>query len=146
MTVTGNDIEIRINASVEPLSLRELYRLAGWWNAGDETRPLSEWLPRLVAGSFCFASAYDGERLVGMGRAISDGVTDAYIQDVVVHPDYRRRGIGAGIVTAIVEFLKEKRIDWIGLIAEPGSAAFYTELGFKPMANYIPMLYLRGES
>ncbi len=54
-------------------------------------------LPRLIRGSFLFAVAVDRKtgHAVGMGRVISDGVSDGYIQDLVVLPEYRKTGIGA---------------------------------------------------
>jgi spermidine synthase len=80
------------------------------------------------------------EKIVGMGRSISDGVSDAYIQDVVVDKDYRRQGIGEAIVHRIVQFLLEHDIKWIALISEPGSEDFYLKLGFREMLEYTPFL------
>jgi ribosomal protein S18 acetylase RimI-like enzyme len=76
-----------------------------------------------------------------MGRVISDGVSDAYIQDLVVLPTYRSQSIGKKIAQKLIEFCQSKGIVWIGLIAEPGSSQFYTSLGFTTMENHIPMLY-----
>jgi len=50
--------------------------------------------------------ATHGSRIIGMGRAISDRVSDAYIQDVTVHSDYRGRGIGKAIVRKLLERLR----------------------------------------
>jgi spermidine synthase len=78
--------------------------------------------------------------MIGMGRAVSDGVSDAYIQDVTVLREYRGLGLGARIVERITGFLRERRIGWIGLIAEPGTQAFYRGLGFEVLEGYSPML------
>jgi hypothetical protein len=40
----------------------------------------------------------------------------------------------------IIDFLRMNGIGWIGLIAEPGTQAFYQWLGFESMAGYSPML------
>jgi spermidine synthase len=82
-------------------------------------------------------------KVVGMGRAISDGVSDAYIQDVMVSKIYRHQGIATQITILLIEKLEADGIGWIGLIAEKGSAGFYRRLGFTPMANSTPMLRLR---
>jgi len=131
-------IEFRVLREVDRLQARELYREAGWWAeaSGDDLGQID----RIVAGSFRFVGALDGARLVGMGRALSDGISDAYIQDVVVAKCYRGRGIGASIIRKLVEELRLAGIGWIGLIGEPGTAEFYTRLGFKPMIDYTPML------
>ena len=79
--------------------------------------------------------------MVGMGRAISDGVSDAYIQDVTVLSTYRGRGLGSRIVQCLVAELTRRGIDWVGLVAMPGTASFYEPLGFEPMADFVPMKY-----
>ena len=76
-----------------------------------------------------------------MGRALSDLASDAYIQDVVVLKPYRGKGIGKKIIQVLIKRLREKGVDWIGLIAEPGTAPFYEKLGFKPMAGHVPLKY-----
>lgn len=113
-----------------------LYRAGGWWK--------EEWTPEgiapLIAGSFCFIVATEGEQAVGMGRAISDGCSDAYLQDIVVLPACRGRGIGAAILEALVAFCRERGLTWIGLIAQPGTIPFYEREGFAVMEGHIPML------
>jgi GNAT superfamily N-acetyltransferase len=76
-----------------------------------------------------------------MGRVISDGVSDGYIQDLVVMPEYRGTGIGAQIVSKLVKKCLEMGVSWIGLIAEPGTEKFYMSLGFSPMDRHIPLLF-----
>ena len=129
-------IEIRAGTEVPMEAVKRLYEIAGWWVPGaDEER-----LPRLVRGSFCFASAYDGGELVGIGRAISDGASDAYIQDVMVRPDHRGLGIGSAIVAFLRDWCQGEGIAWIGLIAAPGTREFYDRLGFRAMEAHVPML------
>src|SRR5690606_28247620 len=84
-------------------------------------------------------------RTVGMGRAISDGVSDAYIQDLVVLPDFRGRGVGKAIIKRLVEVCISRGITWIALVAEPGTQEFYKEAGFSPMEGHMPMLHRDGK-
>ncbi len=115
-----------------------LYRQAGWWNDARETPQLLE---RLIRGSHCFLTAVSPQGIVvGMGRAISDRTSDAYIQDVTVREDFRGVGIGSAIITRIVERLAAEGIAWVALIAERNSHAFYEKLGFSPMPDSVPML------
>ena len=81
-----------------------------------------------------------GANMVGIGRAISDGVSDAFIQDITVDEVFRRRGIASQIVNALVRRLQEDGLGWIGLIAERGTQDFYVNLGFETMDNSTPML------
>jgi ribosomal protein S18 acetylase RimI-like enzyme len=122
-------------------SVVELYRAGGWWKESPEWRAV---IPKMISGSYCFMVARepDGE-FVGMGRAISDGVSDAYIQDVVVLRSHRGRGIGAELVRRLAEHCARHGISWIGLVAEPGTQPFYERLGFRSFSGQ-PMLLGQG--
>jgi ribosomal protein S18 acetylase RimI-like enzyme len=120
-------------------SIVELYKAAGWWQESDEARAA---IPPMIRGSLCFMVARSIEgRIVGMARIISDGYSDAYIQDVVVLPEYRGRGVGRELVRRLTQFCVARKIAWIGLVAEPGTQGLYEDLGFGPLAGYQPMLY-----
>lgn len=117
-----------------------LFKDAGWW---DESYGSGDFIPLIVRRSTVFVGAFDGERLVGMGRAISDGISDAYIQDVVVLGEMRGQGIGKRIVEEIIRRLHRRGIDWIGLVSTPGSEGFYRTMGFEVMERHSPMLLKR---
>ena len=123
--------------------IADLYRAGGWWKEENDRKEL---LP-LILGSFLFVVAVDTKtgRAVGMGRIISDGVSDGYIQDLVVLPEYRETGIGALIVSTLVKKCVERGISWICLIAEPGTEKFYLPFGFRPMERHTPLLFRSDE-
>lgn len=125
----------KIEAHDQP-AVAALYREAGWIEAGADTG----FIARILESSH-WIGAYDEGRLIGMGRAICDHASDAYIQDIVVSQAYRKRGIGGAIVTALVELVHSEGVDWVGLIGVPGSEGFYRKLGFSEMAGHLPMLY-----
>ncbi len=118
--------------------IRELYISAGWWSDGDDRNP--HLIAEIISGSYCFCVAMDQGSIIGMARAISDGVSDAYIQDVTVRVDYRKKGIGSDLVRGIVEVLRRKGLTWIGLIATPMSCKIYWKIGFEEMPSRTPML------
>ncbi|MGC9362481.1 MAG: GNAT family N-acetyltransferase [Candidatus Syntrophosphaera sp.] len=133
------NLEIKIVKDADPKAILALYRHAGWWQT-DENPQYLETVKKIVSDTYCFVIALHGGKIIGMGRAISDGASDAYIQDVAVHSDFRRRGIGRAIIGKLVEHLRENRIQWIGLISEPGYEKFYESLGFGKMEGYTPFL------
>jgi GNAT superfamily N-acetyltransferase len=117
----------------------DLYKAGGWWTESPEARAA---IPRMLKGSYYVMGARDASgKLVGMGRVISDGYSDAYIQDVVVLAELRGKGIGAEIIRKMAYHCIDSGISWVGLIAEPGVDAFYERLGFAPMKDYQPMLF-----
>lgn len=122
-----------------------LYRLAGWWQSDGAAARDRAQVRSIVGGSHCFLVATGtpaGEApIIGMGRSISDGASDAYVQDVVVAPAHRSLGIATEIIDRIVQRLRGDGIEWIGLVAERNTRALYEPLGFSPMADSVPMLY-----
>lgn len=118
--------------------IEKLYREQGWWKAGGEEGPRI--ISKLVAGSHCFVVAVEGRDIVGMGRVISDGISDAYIQDMTVRSDHRNQGIGRRILNALIDRLHADGLYWIGLIAEPGSPRLYRSAGFRKMTGCAPMM------
>ena len=137
--MNDSNIEIRFVDSWPVDEIVELYKAGGWWKEFYD--PLL--VHQMIAGSFIFAVVVDttSDTAVGMGRVISDGVSDAYIQDLVVLPKYRGHGIGKELVDSLIKQCLSNGIVWIGVIAEPGSDRLYQGLGFKPMKDHIPMLY-----
>lgn len=109
-----------------------LYRIAGWVDADDPCC----FLKAALENSCVVCAAYCGEAFAGMGRALGDGVSDAYIQDVVVAPEFRRRGVGGAVVKRIVAELRSRGVDWISLVGAPGTAEFYRSLGFTSPKDF----------
>ncbi|HDX9589711.1 TPA: GNAT family N-acetyltransferase [Bacillus pseudomycoides] len=75
----------------------------------------------------------DNEQIVGMGRIVGDGAIYFYIQDIVVHPDYQKNGIGNEIMNLLIEYLNQNAPDkaFVGLFASEGKEPFYEKYNFK---------------
>jgi len=133
------NIEYLIVKEADRDQIIALYKQAGWWTASDDED--ISFVDGIISSTFKFAIAKAEGRIIGMGRAISDGVSDAYIQDVTVDQKYRKIGIGSGIINLLVKSLRAEKIGWIGLISEPGAENFYNELGFEVMKDHTPYIY-----
>lgn len=119
----------------EATGIITIYRAQGWWPRATRAQ-----LNRLIRGSLCFVAAERAGRIIGIGRAVGDGVSDAYLQDIAVLKSERGAGAGAGIVKALVRRLRRGGVRWIALIAQDGSEPFYAGLGFARLKNAAPML------
>jgi len=138
---SGVEYQVVTTAPVEEIVA--LYQAGGWWRESRDNRNRIE---AMIRGSFCFMTArLPGGSIIGMGRVISDGASDAYIQDVVVLPSYRRQGIGRELIQRLTQHCLKHKIGWIGLVAEPGTAGFYKQLGYRILEGYQPMLFEEGE-
>jgi len=74
---------------------------------------------------------YDENKLIGVGRALADGVDCSYICDVAVHPEYQGLGLGKVMVQRLLE--DSKGHSKILLYSVPGKEEFYTKFGFSKM-------------
>jgi ribosomal protein S18 acetylase RimI-like enzyme len=133
------NIEIKFVEKWKTEEIVSLYKSGGWWKEGYKDSSI----PNLIQGSFAFAVVINKKtgKAVGMGRILSDGVSDAYIQDIVLQKNFRNKGIGKKLVSSLIKYCKNKNIFWIALIAEPNQDDFYKKIGFKEMKNYTPMKY-----
>ncbi len=90
----------------------------------------------------CFV--YDNEKIIGVGRALADGVDVSYIADIAIHPEYQGQGIGKAIVNNLVESSKEH--NKIILYANVEKEAFYAKLGFDKMNTAMAIFKNRGNA
>jgi aralkylamine N-acetyltransferase len=132
-------IRIALVSSWQEEEIVDLYRVGGWWKDQMDPGRVND----LIRGSFLFAVAISIStgRAVGMGRVVSDGIADAYIQDLVVFDEWRSHGVGGMILARLILECRSRKIAWIGLIAEPGKEDFYRSQGFVEMSGHLPMLY-----
>ena len=79
------------------------------------------------------AVAWDGDRLVGMARLLSDGVCNAYLLDVWTASSHRRRGIGSALVRRLMERVPGQHV---GLQTDDAHA-FYQSLGFRWQPDFM---------
>ncbi len=77
---------------------------------------------------------FDGDRFIGYAAVVSNGVTDAYIQDLIVHPDYQQQGIGRQLMQQILERLRAEGIYMVSVIYGGAELQKYYEgFGFTTM-------------
>jgi GNAT superfamily N-acetyltransferase len=120
----ANAIHYEVDAVVEP-ELRQLWEVV--WN-GQPRRPLAD----VLARSLAHVGAYDETRLIGFVNVASDGGEHAFLLDTAVHPDYRRRGIGANLVRQAIELARARGALWLHVDFEAQYASFYGHCGFRP--------------
>ena len=87
-------------------------------------------IERSFVGSYTRCFVEDDTRLVGAGRAISDGATNSAIFDVVVLPEYQGQGIGRSIMQYLLDRLPERSVL---LVSVPRQETFYRKLGFHKL-------------
>ncbi len=132
---------VEIGVLPSPAEMVALYREADWW--GDEND--FESAKKMLSGSFAVATARSGNTVIGMMRAISDGVSDAYMLDLVVQKEFRRRGVGRALTEKLAEHLHRCGIEWIVLIGAPGTEKFYENCrNSKIMGDHTPWRFFEA--
>ena len=120
-------IRYEFDAPVAPEVLAGLREAVGW---NRMERDLAD---PCLSNAFHLC-AFDGYRLVGYAAVVSNGVTDAYIQDVMVHPDHQRQGVGTQLMKRVLARLEEERVYMVSVIYGDGSLRpFYEKFGFGTM-------------
>lgn len=123
-------IVYRDDHALDMEGLARLFRSVGWGERSADVALLAA----IVKASTWVVSAWEGDEIVGFARAISDGYTNAYVTDVLVHEAYRREGIA----TAMVRRLMADR-DHIHFVlrAEPHLHPLYEKVGFVPATTML---------
>lgn len=120
-----------MNYKENVLTYEDYFRLresVGWMNFSKEQAQ------RALSNSAYMVTAVDSDKTVGMGRLVGDGIY-YIIADIVVCPDYQKRGIGTKITDMLIEYVSQETPvggrSSIQLIAEKGVEDFYKKAGFK---------------
>ena len=130
-------ILLRWGGDLPPDDLVALYRAVGWSAA---TKP--DTLTRAVREAHATLSAWDDDRLVGVGYAISDGHLVVNYPHLVVAPTYQRRGIGTSIMRLLMT--RYEAFHQQTILADRHAIAFYATLGFVRAGRTEPMWIYHG--
>ena len=106
-----------------------LYKAVGWRNYYEHP----DMLRKAYEGSLCTLAAYEDENLAGIIRCVGDGHSIVFIQDILVYPEYQRKGIGTALVKALLD--RYSHVYQIELATDntEKTIAFYKSLGFRPL-------------
>ena len=108
------------------MKLQRLFQKHAFW-AGQ--RSLAD-LQRMLAGSTVAVSLWRGKRVVGFGRAHSDGIHRAVLWDVVVAGDLQGKGLGRRVVEALLTTPAIRDVERVYLMTT-NSSGFYQQIGFE---------------
>ena len=112
------------------LKLRRLLNKHAFW-AQDRSR---QQLGKMLKGSQVVVSLWRGKRMVGFGRASSDGIYRAVLWDVVVAGDLQGRGLGRRVVEALLASTRVREVERVYLMTT-NSTGFYEQMGFRAVGN-----------
>lgn len=125
--MTEMKIDYRDNAALDVERVIELYRRSTL----GERRPVDR--PDLFAGMLKNANliitAWDGARLIGIARSLTDFTYVTYLADLAVDTTYQKQGIGRRLIEETRRRVNSECM--IVLLAAPKANDYYPKLGFK---------------
>ena len=122
-------VRYEINPPVSNSELNALFS-TGWpsWQNRPDT---SDWQP-VLSHSLVHIVARCDALLVGFVHVAWDGRDHAFLLNPRVHPDFRRRGIGAELVRLAARAAADAGCEWLHVDYEADLASFYSACGFQP--------------
>ncbi|KUP27435.1 GNAT family N-acetyltransferase [Kocuria rhizophila] len=124
-------MDISRSRDLDLSSLIGLYDAVGW---SSYTRHPEDFGP-MIRNAWLVISAWDAGELVGLVRVVGDGVTVAYIQDLLVHPAHQRQGTGRALLTEVLaetSHIRQVYITTDDPLWNRHVVKLYRSLGFRP--------------
>jgi predicted N-acetyltransferase YhbS len=127
---------IRYSNSRKPsvAQLQDLYQFA-WWTKGRRKADVA----KLLRHPQVLLTAWDGPRLAGFARVLTDFTYRAIIADVIVRPGAEGRGIGSALVQRALKDRRLKTVTGFWLYTTD-KQAFYKKLGFAFSPQHLMIL------
>lgn len=122
------NVYLSINNDINLYELEKLCDAVGWVRRPLKKVKIALENSFLTISLFCYVDNH--KQLIGFARATSDNSFNATIWDVVVHPDFQRKGLGKLLMSQIIKQLRFYDISTITLFADPQVVKFYRHLGF----------------
>jgi len=116
-----------------------LYKSAGWINYTKDPAMLKD----AYENSLYILGAYYEEQLAGIIRVVGDGHSVIFIQDLLVLPEYQRKGIGTMLMNSVLEKYGSVYQTILMTDDTEKTNAFYSSTGFIPASKFGCMAYVK---
>lgn len=126
-------IGYKTNDAISFEEILPLYEAVGWTNYTTNPTMLKNALEHSL---FLISARDENGKLVGFLRAVGDGYSILYIQDIIVLPEYQRQGIGTQLLRQTLEHFKEVYQIILTTDSELKTIAFYEANGFTALSKY----------
>jgi GNAT superfamily N-acetyltransferase len=117
--------------SVDPADLLDLYESVGWKAYTRDPKGLAT----AVANSTYIVEARVNGELVGLARGLSDDVSIFYLQDILVRPEWQRRGVGKALMLDCLERFRHVRSQVLLTDDLPAQHRFYEAMGYQDIRH-----------
>ncbi|WP_340025920.1 GNAT family N-acetyltransferase [Paenibacillus sp. FSL K6-1096] len=124
------DLKVIINLPIEPQEIPVLRELAGW-----ESRQAD--YPAVFERCNFWAGVREESsmELIAFGYVAGMGLQHGYMEDIVVHPEYQRKGLGQALVKGLLQEAERFGLEIVTLTYDAKHTSFYNGCGFTPCAG-----------
>lgn len=122
------EITIKEYTEYNAEEILNLYSSVGWCSYTNRPKMLEH----AFEHSLKIFGAQSGDKLVGIIRAVGDGCSIVFIQDILVLPEYQRRGIGRKLIESMLDCYPDVYQIELATDNTEKTAAFYKSCGFTP--------------
>ena len=124
-------MEIREYSNYNEKEILSLYSAVGW--SAYTENPII--LRKGYEHSLLVLAAYEDQDLLEIIRAVGDGATVVFIQDILIYPEQQRKGVGSALLQAVLDrFAGVRQIELVTDHTE-GTVSFYRSMGFRELSE-----------
>ncbi|MES2071777.1 MAG: GNAT family N-acetyltransferase [Pseudomonadota bacterium] len=124
-----SDIIYEIERRISAEQLADVFRRSGISRPVDDLPRMA----RMLEHANILVTAWDGEVLVGVARALSDFSFCCYLSDLAVDSAYQKSGIGRQLIEHVQKISGDSAM--LLLLAAPTAMPYYPKQGFEAVAN-----------
>jgi GNAT superfamily N-acetyltransferase len=122
-------ITYKVNAEINAEELSSVFRASGIKRPVDDLPRLG----RMIDHADILISAWVGNKLVGIARAITDFSYCCYLSDLAVDKNYQKNGVGKELIALLKDELGEEVA--LLLLASQEAMEYYPRIGFTEIDN-----------
>jgi predicted GNAT family N-acyltransferase len=122
-------LNYKVIYEVKKRYIKDIYKLYQneWWTKGRDKKSIKV----MLKNSDITIGVVKDKKLIAFVRVLSDFIYKAEIFDVIVHPKYRKRGLGELLIREILNHKKLKKVQQFNLQCKSEVAPFYEQFGFE---------------
>lgn len=122
-------IAYKVNKKIEPHQLAEVFKASGIRRPYDDLNRMK----KMLDNANLLVTAWDGEKLVGVARALTDYGYCCYLSDLTVIKEYQHKDIGHELVTQVQDQIGDECT--LILLSAPEIMEYYPRIGFSRADN-----------
>ncbi|MFC9601753.1 GNAT family N-acetyltransferase [Peribacillus butanolivorans] len=121
--------KVIINMPISNHEVPELRELIGW---GRRDKDFPTLFKRC---NFWAGVRNENNKLIAFGYVAGMGLEHGYMEDIIVHPDYQKMGIGVGLVRELLSESERYGLAIVTLTYNSKHKNFYETCGFTPCSG-----------